>query len=80
MDEDIARHISGLVEEEHRLHRHTTEHPAPTDEDRQRLQELEVQLDQCWDLLRQRRARRASGQPVEDAGVRPPGVVEGYQQ
>jgi hypothetical protein len=80
MDDDIARRINDLVEEEHRLHGHTTEHPSPTDDDRQRLTELEVQLDQCWDLLRQRRARRSSGQDTGSASVRPPGVVEGYQQ
>jgi hypothetical protein len=80
MDEDIVRRIDQLVDEEHRLHRHTTEHEAPTDEDLERLRELEVQLDQCWDLLRQRRARRSAGQEPADAAVRPPDIVEGYQQ
>jgi hypothetical protein len=39
-----------------------------------------VQLDQCWDLLRQRRARRAAGQDPDAAAVRPADVVEHYQQ
>ena len=49
-------------------------------EELSRLRAIEVSLDQCWDLLRQRRARRATGQDPDDAQVRPEGVVEGYQQ
>ena len=45
-----------------------------------RLHEVEVQLDQCWDLLRQRRARRDAGQDPDTAHVRPEGTVEGYLQ
>src|SRR3712207_8929155 len=45
-----------------------------------RLHEVEVQLDQCWDLLRQRRARRNAGQDPDIAAVRPEGTVEGYLQ
>jgi hypothetical protein len=44
------------------------------------MREIEVQLDQCWDLLRQRRARRDAGQDPDAAEVRPEGVVEHYQQ
>ena len=51
-----------------------------TDDDQARLRELEVALDQCWDLLRQRRARRNAGLPDDDAKVRDPGTVEHYQQ
>ena len=51
-----------------------------TEADHARIRELEVQLDQCWDLLRQRRAKRDAGQDPSDATVRSPGVVEGYQQ
>ena len=80
MDDDIARRIHDLVEEEHRLHRHTTEHPAPTDEDRQRLQDVEVQLDQCWDLLRQRRAKRQYDENPDEASARPESTVESYLQ
>ncbi|MET0479597.1 MAG: DUF2630 family protein, partial [Actinomycetota bacterium] len=51
-----------------------------TEDDTARLQDLEVQLDQCWDLLRQRRARRDAGQDPDAAHVRPEGTVEGYLQ
>jgi len=44
------------------------------------MEALEVTLDQCWDLLRQRRARRHAGENPDEAGVRPPGVVENYKQ
>jgi hypothetical protein len=80
MDEDIATRIDRLVDEEHRLHERATSGVPSTDDDRHRLQEIEVQLDQCWDLLRQRRARRQAGQDPGDAAARPPEVVEGYQQ
>ena len=50
------------------------------DEELSRLRSVEVALDQCWDLLCQRRARRAAGRDPEDAEVRPEGVVEGYKQ
>ncbi len=78
-DEDIAQRINQLVDEEHRLQAHTAQGGAST-EDHQRLEDLEVQLDQCWDLLRQRRAHRAAGQDPDDTSVRPPEVVEHYQQ
>ncbi len=77
MDEkDILTRIHSLVEEEHGL-REGTEH---TDDQRARMQELEVQLDQCWDLLRQRRAKRQYGDDPEDAEARPASEVEGYLQ
>jgi hypothetical protein len=78
-DAEIVKRIDQLVDEEHRLER---DHQATglTDADRRRLAELEVQLDQCWDLLRQRRARRSAGQDPDAAHTRPPGVVEHYQQ
>ena len=50
------------------------------DDDRRRLGELKVTLDQCWDLLRQRRALREAGLDADAARVRDPEVVEGYQQ
>jgi hypothetical protein len=71
--------INELVTEEHALLERAPS-GGLTDADHARLQELEVELDQCWDLLRQRRARRSAGQDPTDATVRPPGVVEGYQQ
>ena len=80
MDEtEIVRRIGALVEDEHALER-AHAGTAPSDEELRRLQEIEVALDQCWDLLRQRRARRNAGEDPEGAQVRPEGVVEGYQQ
>ncbi len=78
-DAEIVNQIDQLVAEEHHLER---EHSANGlgDEDRERLRAVEVQLDQCWDLLRQRRARRDAGQDPAGAEVRAPGVVEHYQQ
>jgi hypothetical protein len=78
-DQEILRRINELVDEEHRLERGP--HPDGLGDDEQaRLQSLEVALDQCWDLLRQRRARRAVGADPDAAGARDAGVVEGYQQ
>jgi hypothetical protein len=80
MDEiEIVRRISELVNDEHTLER-AHAGVAPSDEEVARLQEIEVALDQCWDLLRQRRARRDAGQDPDEAQVRPENVVEGYQQ
>jgi hypothetical protein len=80
VDDDLIQQIDRLVEEEHQLeHRSSQGHPL-TDDDRDRLKDLEVRLDQCWDLLRQRRARRHAGQDPEEAEVRGPEVVERYQQ
>jgi hypothetical protein len=78
-DHEIVQRIDTLVAEEHRLER---EHSATglSDTDRDNLSSIEVQLDQCWDLLRQRRARRNAGQDPGDAEVRPAEVVEHYQQ
>ena len=79
-DEDILGRIDELVAEEHRLfaRRATGEELSPGDHDR--LGELETALDQCWDLLRQRRARREVGADPEGAATRPADVVEHYQQ
>ena len=77
MDEkDLLNRIHALVDEEHSL-REGTEH---TDDQRTRMQQLEVQLDQCWDLLRQRRAKRQYGEDPDDAEVRPASEVESYMQ
>ncbi|HEX4864363.1 MAG TPA: DUF2630 family protein, partial [Acidimicrobiales bacterium] len=53
---------------------------ALSEAERKQLQEIEVRLDQCWDLLRQRRARRSAGQDPGEAHVRSAEVVERYQQ
>jgi hypothetical protein len=77
-DEGVIASIEKLVAEEHRLRE---QHPhGLSDDDRQRMHDLDVQLDQCWDLLRQRRARRDAGLAPEDAAVRSERTVENYQQ
>ena len=76
-DDEILRQIGQLVDEEHQLER--TGHGLSEDQSA-RLQQVEVALDQCWDLLRQRRARRSAGVDADGAAVRSANVVEGYQQ
>jgi hypothetical protein len=71
-DQDILSKISELVDEEHRLRGGEAADP-------ERLRHLEEQLDQCWDLLRQRRAKREFGQPESEAEVRSTETVERYQ-
>jgi len=78
-DSQIHGSIDKMVAEEHELWERESAGNA-TDGDRQRLEELRVSLDQCWDLLRQRRARREAGQSPEGAELRAPEVVERYQQ
>jgi hypothetical protein len=75
-DTSIHHDINRLVDEEHALR--AASHR--TDADRARLAELEVQLDQAWDLLRQRDALRDAGRAPTAAQTRPPGEVEGYLQ
>ena len=75
-DQPVLNHIQRLVEEEHRLHDQRA-HPLV---DRKRLVQVQVELDQCWDLLRRRRALRDVGGDPDDAQVRPPEVVENYEQ
>lgn len=76
-DEDVIGSINELANEEHDLFQKEARGEA-NDADRARLKDLQVSLDQCWDLLHQRRARRAAGQNPEEAEVRPESVVEGY--
>ena len=81
-DESIAAHIERLVAEEHDLRRRE-EHDANDEAlgaDRDRLQAVGVELDRCWDLLRQRRALRGAGGDPDEARVRDPRTVERYQQ
>jgi hypothetical protein len=78
-DEDILKRIGRLAEEERELEgSHVGE--GLSDDDRHRLRSIEVALDQCWDLLRQREARRSAGQDPDSARARSEGVVEGYEQ
>lgn len=78
-DAQIYSSIERLVAEEHELWEREAS-GSGTDEDRRRLESIRVSLDQCWDLLRQRRALRDSGASPERADVRPPEVVERYEQ
>lgn len=78
-DTELIARIGALVDEEHQLERTIAEDGAD-DDNQARLQSLEVALDQCWDLLRQRRARRHAGADPDGADVRPADTVEGYQQ
>lgn len=78
-DSEIVGHINELADEEHRLERSHAS-GGLSDEEQARLREVEVALDQCWDLLRQRRARRSAGQDPDDASVRPESTVEHYKQ
>jgi hypothetical protein len=78
-DLEIHGTIEQLVAEEHELWEREAAGNA-TDADRRRLQQLKVSLDQSWDLLRQRRALRRVGADPDAADVRPPEVVERYEQ
>jgi hypothetical protein len=75
-DEIILGKIQSLVHEEQRLYGQSD----LSDHDQVRLEKIQVELDQCWDLLRQRRARREFGQDPDGATVRPASVVERYKQ
>ena len=77
-DESTLAQINELADEEHRL-RSKQSAGAADDSDRARLVEVEELLDQCWDLLRQRRALREFDQDPDDAHARPIDVVENYE-
>jgi hypothetical protein len=78
-DTQIHGTIEQLVAEERQLWEREAA-GDPSEQDRRRLQELQVSLDQCWDLLRQRRALREAGRDADAAVERSPEVVEGYEQ
>jgi hypothetical protein len=78
-DQEILHHIQSLVDEEHKLFQKSQADGLEEDQ-HARMQALEVSLDQCWDLLRQRRARRNAGLNPEEAQERPAEIVEHYQQ
>ncbi|WP_432513017.1 DUF2630 family protein [Kineococcus sp. SYSU DK001] len=81
MDErDIHRQINDLVATEHRLREALAAGELSAEEEHAQLRAAEEALDQCWDLLRQRDARRAAGQDPDDAEARPVSEVEHYQQ
>jgi Protein of unknown function (DUF2630) len=75
-DQTVLSHIDELVKEEEQLYGKD----QLTGDDQQRLDKLKVELDQCWDLLRQRRALREFGSDPDKAKVRPAKIVENYEQ
>jgi hypothetical protein len=75
-DGRVLEHIKRLVEEEQALHSQPQSDPQAN----ARLESLRVELDQCWDLLRQRRALREFGEDPDRAKVRPANIVENYKQ
>jgi Protein of unknown function (DUF2630) len=81
MDErQILEQVQALVDREHDLRQRVQGGDLDPEEEQARLRSVEEALDQCWDLLRQRRARRDAGQSPDEALVRPVSEVEGYQQ
>ncbi len=82
-DESITSRIENLVAEEHELRSREQVDSSDTDqlgEDQRRLEAVQIELDRCWDLLRQRRALRDAGGNPDDAHVRDADTVERYQQ
>ena len=79
-DEAVHERIEQLVAEEHELFQRAEGDSGLSDEEHRRLETIRVGLDQCWDLLRQRRALRESGLDADAAAARPADVVEGYEQ
>jgi hypothetical protein len=82
-DESIASRIERLVTEEHALRgseQADSGNAERLEADAQRLRNVEIELDRCWDLLRQRRALREAGSDPEEAHVRDPDTVERYLQ
>jgi len=82
-DESIAARIESLVAEEHQLRgreRADSDDEQQLESDRERLRSVEVELDRCWDLLRQRRAKAEFGQDPGDAQIRDANTVERYWQ
>ena len=79
-DSALLSRINELVGEEERLLESSRGTDGLTDDDDARLKAVEVALDQCWDLLRQRRAKRHAGQDPDEADLRDPSIVENYEQ
>jgi Protein of unknown function (DUF2630) len=74
-DQSVVKHIKDLADEEHHLY----EKGALSDDDKARLKAINIALDQYWDLLRQRRAKREFGKNPDEAEIRRPGIVEKYE-
>lgn len=80
-DESITTRIESLVAEEHELrHREESDSDAALETDQERLRAVEIELDRCWDLLRQRRALREAGVNPDEAHARDASTVERYLQ
>lgn len=82
-DESIAARIEGLVAEEHQLRAREQSDAGDAEQletDNERLRAVEVEIDRCWDLLRQRRALSGAGADPDDAEVRDADTVERYLQ
>lgn len=74
-DKTVLKHIEELVAEEKKLYAQG----SVSDEEKKKLGQINVELDRCWDLLRQRRALREFGRNPDDAEVRPAKIVENYR-
>jgi hypothetical protein len=79
-DKEILGHIDELIQTERDLRARLAAGKLSGEEEHARLRSAEEALDQCWDLLRQRRARREFGEDPNQAELRPPSEVEGYIQ
>ncbi|MBW6433967.1 DUF2630 family protein [Actinoplanes hulinensis] len=79
-DKTVLSRISDLVDEEHTLRRQLSDGKISSDEEHTRLRELEESLDQCWDLLRRRRAARSAGNDPDDEQAHSVDEVENYVQ
>ena len=79
-EKDILAKVRELVDQEHQLRAKTEAGELDAAEERKELKAVEEALDQCWDLLRQRRARKDAGQSPDDAAARPIDEVEHYLQ
>jgi uncharacterized protein DUF2630 len=79
-DAGIMARVAALIEEEHQLRARRASGELSEAREHEQLRAAEVELDQCWDLLRQRRARIATGRSPDEATARPESVVENYWQ
>ena len=79
-DKEILAHIDQLIQTEHELRSKLAAGEIAGQEEHEQLAAAETALDQCWDLLRQRRARRNAGQDPDEAEARPATTVERYRQ
>ncbi|HYK71284.1 MAG TPA: DUF2630 family protein [Streptosporangiaceae bacterium] len=79
-DKEIFRTIDDLISTEHDLRARLAAGELTSEQEREQLRTVEEQLDQCWDLLRQRRARREFGEDPSGSAARPANEVEGYLQ